>query len=108
MKCMKIKYTEANLKQFTKARDEFAKSNKLEVLPEKFYSNNLKADKFERYPSYDKNGELTLVGKAKRLTDLERYGLNTDTTLEEFFTFTAKELQKKLIQIVDDINKRLH
>lgn len=105
MKALKVKYTEANFEQMRKAQEYFyTKKNKLSS---NLLNQPLAKDVFEsEYPTYDKNGDLTLVGRAKRITDLQRKGLKEDTTVGEYLTKSWDDLQNDLANMIEKIQER--
>ena len=106
-----VKYAKASLQELSKAETtkeaEFIKpimTNSYDEIIE-FYK---RKDKFEKYPMYNKDGNLTLVGKAKRLTDLENNGLNKNATIGDYFKTMFKkyiESIKTLIKEIDNFHK---
>ena len=77
MKVMDVRYKEATLRQLANATARYHQSKGLTMMTDskQIVKETLQKDKFERYPSYDKKGKLTIVGQAKRLTDLKNKGL---------------------------------
>ena len=105
MNYLKIKYKEANLEQITKAKETFIANKK--NFPVRLLSQQKSEDTFEKnYPSYDKDGNLTLVGKAKRLTDLQNKGLSEDATIGEYFTKSWDDFQNKVATMIENFQER--
>lgn len=106
----KIMYAEATLKQLAKAKA--VNPIKYASLEGKNYKEILNSigtfDKNEKYKSYNKNGTLTLVGKAKRLTDLKEIKLPKNATISEYlekkWLIFCKMMDKKLKEIEKKIN----
>ena len=100
MSVMKVKFAEANLNQLKSATKQFCEKKKVSSnFIERIYAN----DKFDKYPSYDDLGNITLVGNAKRLTDLKNNNLDKNATIEEFFTKQWENLQNTIITISEKI-----
>ena len=101
---LKIKYVDATAEQLSVARKQFNKKNGIHN--SKLFDNNLEIDKFEKkYPTYDEKGQLTLVGKAKRITDLQREGLKEDATVDEYLAKSWASFMEKIKQTIDDVEK---
>jgi len=103
---MKIRYADATLKQLTKAQVKTKTHNFLngDTVDKVVLSVKIE-EKTNPYKSYDRYGRLTLVGKAKRLTDLKGYGLGEDTTLLEFCNRRLQEYAKSLKKILKKVHK---
>ena len=101
---LKIKYVDATAEQLNIARKQFNKKNGIHN--SKLFDNNLEIDKFEKkYPTYDEKGQLTLVGKAKRITDLQREDLKEDATIEEYLTKSIVSFMKKIKLAIDNVEQ---
>jgi len=107
MKVMDVKYKEATLRQLANATARYHQSKGLTMMTDskQIVKETLQKDKFERYPSYDKKGKLTIVGQAKRLTDLKNKGLDENATVGQYLAKSFANLQKAAIKIVRDIEK---
>jgi hypothetical protein len=106
---MKIKYADATLKQLVKAKA----TNPIKYAPlegrtyEEILQNAKQNDRFEHYKSYDQYGRLTLVGKAKRLTDLQKRNLPQNSTIEEYFNALCKQIVEEIRKMIKKVNKNI-
>lgn len=104
MSLLKVKYIDASAKQLAVANKAlFEKKGVSAVLPE------LKSDSFsKKYPPYDSKGNLTLVGKAMRQTDLAKLGLDENATIGEYLSKSWNNFQAKITNLVQVIEKNYH
>lgn len=105
---LNIKYASASLQDIAKA--EMTDAGKCRrILSANTYEDVIafyKAkDKFTSYPTYENNGKLTLVGKAERLTDLKKYGLDKNATIGEFFKKFSDKMTESFKKMIGDIEK---
>lgn len=107
MKVLDVKYVDATAGQLASATARFNKSKGFvkDSDSKLLLKQTLTKDKFEHYPSYDKKGNLTIVGKAKRLTDLKRKGLNENATVGEYLVASFEKFQNDIIKLVNKIKK---
>lgn len=106
---LKIQYANATLRQFAKAVTTYP-GQRMQLIygenPKEVIKNILDKDKFESYKSYDKKGGLTLVGKAKKLTDLANLKLSDTATIEQYFNKFVEYLQIQTAKIVKEIQQK--
>ena len=105
MKVMDVRYKEATLRQLANATARFnqSKGQAMMLDSKQIIKETLQKDKFERYPSYDKKGKLTVVGQAKRLTDLKNKGLDENATVGQYLAKSFDDLQKIIIKTIKKI-----
>lgn len=106
---MKIQYAKATLRQLVKAKS----TNPIKYAPlegktyKEILEKSKQKDKFEPYKSYDQYGRLTLVGKAKRLTDLQEINLPQNATVGEYFNTLWKHMAEEIRKMTKKIEKNI-
>lgn len=99
MSILKVKYVDATEKQLIRAKKHFYKNQANALLEQK-------TDCFSKsYPPYDSKGNLTLVGRAMRLTDLSKVGLDENATIGEYLSKSWNNFQAKITNLVQVIEK---
>lgn len=107
---MKIKYTEATIKQLAKAKAQ-EPVKYAGFFEGKTYEEILAAIKKEEasisapYKNYDRWGRLTIVGKVVRKYDLKRFKLPETATVKEFLEKKWTLHIKSLKKMIDKIDK---
>lgn len=106
-KTQPILYANATLRQFARAIFQYPHPIHQKISYGKSYAeivaNLAKRDAEEAYHSYNKKGALTLVGKAKRLTDLKTFKLSKNATVQEFLDKSRERMSAG----IDDILRKI-
>ncbi len=107
-KIYSIKYVDATLNQLSRAKVKMAKEKRYTKFPG-YHSPEqiLYKDKFDDYRTYQNNGHLTIVGKAKRLQDLIDKKLPETATVKEYLTKILENLVKDALKVINDVNKHM-
>ena len=105
MSYLKIKYADATKSQLIAGQAAFLKKRGITIPSNTIFKKQKQISNI--YPQYDSKGNLTLVGKAMRLTDLEKEGLKKTATLEEYFSKHLENLQNNIFKIFEELGVKL-